>query len=128
LEYDPEAAEDTESEIYVQAIMYDMAGKRIYDKYGTWAWSWYNGDNDIITIHDTELVTGATGDKVEVPINSNIIRLSAKLDKVPANNYAILQVEYSQTASTTLYAYLPIPIKKKGYSHIEGAREIIYNH
>ena len=128
LEYDPEAAEDTESEIYVQAIMYDMAGKRIYDKYGTWTWSWYNGDNDIIKINDTEIITGATGEEIEVPINSNIIKLSAKLDKVPANNYAVLQVAYEQTASTTLYAYLPIPIKQKGYSHIEGAREVIYNH
>jgi hypothetical protein len=27
-----------------------------------------------------------------------------------------------------LEAYLPIPIKANGYSHIEGAREVIYNH
>jgi hypothetical protein len=70
--------------------MYDMAGKRIYNKYGTWIWSWYNGDNDIIKINNTEIITGATGEEIEVSINSNIIKLSAKLDKVPANNYAVL--------------------------------------
>lgn len=117
-----------ESEIYVQAIMYDMAGKRIYDKYGTWNWSWYNGDNDIIKINDTTTSINDQGEEFEVAINSNIIRLSANLEAVPKENYAVLQVDFEQSNSTTLTAYLPIPIKQKGYSHIEGARDVIYNH
>ena len=115
-------------EIYVQAIMYDMAGKRIQDKYGTWNWSWYNGDNNLITIHNEDISVGEDGKEVKTSINSNIIKLSTNLMDIPKENYSILQVEYTQTSLATLYAYLPIPIKKVGYSHIEGAREVIYNH
>lgn len=47
--------------------------------------------------------------------------------EIPADNRHILKATLTGLGSTSLEAYLPIPIKDKDYSHIEGARQVIYN-
>lgn len=49
--------------------------------------------------------------------------LTCKTSILPEDNYSILQVKYND-----LTAYLPIPLKTRDTSFMEGAREIIYNH
>lgn len=49
--------------------------------------------------------------------------ITSKTDKVPEDNYFILQATYNN-----LTAYLPIPLKSANTSFIEGAREVIYDH
>lgn len=49
--------------------------------------------------------------------------LTCKTNTLPKDNYSILQVTYKN-----LIAYLPIPLKTRDTSFMEGAREIIYNH
>jgi hypothetical protein len=81
---------------------------------GTFNWGWMN-DNKYLTINGS----------------GNYISLSetSELTSIPVDNYGILKCEYIPAEDEMpLTAYLPIPIKKKGYSHIEGAREVIYNH
>jgi len=50
---------------------------------------------------------------------------------VPNDNYSILKAIYPFNVNgktVNLEAYLPIPLKQEQYSHIEGAREVIYNY
>lgn len=49
--------------------------------------------------------------------------LTCKTNTLPKDNYSILQVTYKN-----LIAYLPIPLKTRDTSFMEGAREIIYDH
>lgn len=49
--------------------------------------------------------------------------LTCKTNTLPKDNYSILQVTYKN-----LTAYLPIPLKTRDTSFMEGAREIIYDH
>ena len=51
------------------------------------------------------------------------VTITSKTDKVPEDNYFILQATYNN-----LTAYLPIPLKSANTSFIEGAREVIYDH
>lgn len=41
--------------------------------------------------------------------------------------YGILQATYEQLNETKLTAYLNIPLRRRGYTHIEGAQEITYS-
>ena len=51
------------------------------------------------------------------------VTITSKVNDVPKDNYFILQATYNN-----LTAYLPIPLKSKNTSFIEGAREVIYDH
>lgn len=50
--------------------------------------------------------------------------LECNISTIPSDNYYILQAVYNGK----LTAYLPIPLKTRATSFIEGAREIIYDH
>lgn len=50
--------------------------------------------------------------------------LECNINTIPEDNYYILQAVYNGK----LTAYLPIPLKTRATSFIEGAREIIYDH
>lgn len=50
--------------------------------------------------------------------------LECNISTIPSDNYYILQAVYNGK----LTAYLPIPLKTRVTSFIEGAREIIYDH
>ena len=101
------------SQVSVRARLYDSTGARVGFTEGMAnkiTWSWYKrSDNDYIVLPQT-----LTGDSIVLTSNTNI---------VPLDNYFILQATYNN-----LTAYLPIPIKTKNTSFIEGAREVIYNH
>ena len=94
----------------VEAIMYDFDGSRLYPS-GNYTWSWVS-DTTYISKED----------------NGSLTILTCETDIVPEDNYSILKCTYTESGTTTLIAYLPIAIKAKSYSHIEGAREVIYNH
>lgn len=94
----------------VEAILYDLDGTRLIPS-GTFTWSWVTSTS-YISRQD----------------NGNITQLICETDTVPNDNYSILKCTYEEEGSITLIAYLPIAIKAEGYSHIEGAREVIYNH
>lgn len=94
----------------VEAIMYDFDGSRLYPS-GNYTWNWVS-DTTYISKED----------------NGSLTILTCETDIVPEDNYSILKCTYTESGTTTLIAYLPIAIKAKGYSHIEGAREVIYNH
>lgn len=116
--------DNNSEEFYIEAIMYDMAGSRITSYEGQWEWNILNSDY---------LTYSQDTDNEGFILDPNIIRLEWNIEKypekqVPADNYTIIEVKYIQANSTTLIARTPIPIKSKKYSHIEGAREVIYNH
>lgn len=94
----------------VEAILYDLDGTRLIPS-GIFTWSWVTSTS-YISKQD----------------NGNITQLICETDTVPNDNYSILKCIYEEEGSITLIAYLPIAIKAEGYSHIEGAREVIYNH
>ena len=94
----------------IEAILYDLDGTRLVPS-GTFTWSWINNTN-----------------YVSKQDNGSITQLTCKTNTVPNDNYSILKCVYEEEGSITLIAYLPIAIKAEGYSHIEGAREVIYNH
>lgn len=94
----------------IEAILYDLDGTRLVPS-GTFTWSWVN-NTSYISKQD----------------NGSITQLTCKTNTVPNDNYSILKCVYEEEGSITLIAYLPIAIKEEGYSHIEGAREVIYNH
>lgn len=104
---------------FVEAIMYDLSGARVQNSVGTWKWSWVTPQENISFQH---LV-----DSDGFEIDKNIVELTCNVSEVPKENYAILRADFEQIGSTTLSAFLPIPIKQVGYSHIEGAREVLYN-
>lgn len=101
------------SQVTVRARLYDSTGARIGFTEGMAneiKWSWYKRSN----VNYIDLPQKLTGDSIVLTSNTNI---------VPQDNYFILQATYNN-----LTAYLPIPIKTKNTSFIEGAREVIYNH
>ena len=109
--------------LIIRALLYDSEGKiiSISDPENI-KWSWYKNTLD-----------GNGKDKEYMKLPSDnptgqniIITRGSGLDKIPNDNYYILQAEYG--TNPTLYSYLPIPLKTKDVINIEGAREIIYNH
>lgn len=115
--------DNDKEDFFIEAIMYDMAGTRITSYEGQWEWSILNSDYLIYT-QDT--------DNENFILDPNIIKLNWNTEKyaekiVPIDNYTIVEAKYVQANATTLIARAPVPIKKNKYSHIEGAREVIYN-
>jgi hypothetical protein len=57
------------------------------------------------------------------------LQLNKNITTVPVDNYHIIKAEYQYSElGAKLTAFLPIPIKRNKCSHIEGAKEIVYNH
>lgn len=106
-------------DINVIARLYDGNGSRVdftTDQAQNIQWAWFKeslNDQDqpkqYITFADTK-----SGSKK---------RLICNINEIPKDNYYILQATYGQ-----LVAYLPIPLKTRKASFIEGAREVIYDH
>lgn len=98
----------------IEAIMYDYDGTRISTS-GTYTWGWVNSINYLLI-----------GENY-----GSYIKLNCNTSTVPNDNYSILKCTYSpgdDEGGINLTSYLPIAIKDSNYSHIEGAREVIYNH
>lgn len=99
--------------LMVKARLYDANGSNVGftpEQANTIQWSW---------MHDSY-----NQDYILLPnrlLGDNII-LTCNTTQIPKDNYFILKAKYGM-----LEAYLPIPLKTKNTSHIEGAREIIYN-
>lgn len=101
------------SQVSVRARLYDSTGARVgftEEMANEIKWSWYKRSDDDYIYLPQKL----TGDSIILTSNTDII---------PQDNYFILQATYNN-----LTAYLPIPIKTRNTSFIEGAREVIYNH
>lgn len=101
------------SQVSVRARLYDSTGARVgftEEMANEIKWSWYKRSN----ANYIDLPQKLTGDSIV---------LTSRVSSVPQDNYFILQATYNN-----LTAYLPIPIKTKNTSFIEGAREVIYNH
>ena len=99
----------------IEAIMYDYDGTRIGVSDSAFTWGWVNPTNYLS-------IGQNYGSYIELRCNTNT---------VPKDNYSILKCTYSPAEGEEgiqLTSYLPIAIKDGSYSHIEGAREIIYNH
>lgn len=98
----------------IEAIMYDYDGTRIGTS-GTYTWGWVNNTSYL-----------SIGENY-----GSYIKLNCNTSTVPNNNYSILKCTYSpgdDEGGINLTSYLPIAIKDSNYSHIEGAREVIYNY
>lgn len=113
-----------EESIIVEAIAYDLSGKRITldnNSEKTIKWHWL-GQEDL-----TSSIISADID------NDNPARIKLTLKKnydiveQLKRNYHILQFEYSPTDSPKITTYLPIPIKDSSITYMEGARKVIYN-
>ena len=99
----------------IEAIMYDYDGTRINVSDSAFTWGWVN-NTDYFSIEQDY---------------GSYIELKSNINGCPRDNYSILTCIYSPTndeEGIELIAYLPIAIKDGNYSHIEGAREVIYNH
>ena len=109
--------------VAVEAIAYDLSGKRISLNNSSTPISWHwlgqeNLDSDIIE---------AVLDK-ENPAKINLtLKKNYDIVKSLKNNYHILQFEYSPEDSPKIITYLPIPIKDSSIAYMEGARKVIYN-
>lgn len=107
----------------VQVIprLYDGDGRRIdftEEQAKLIEYSWHNLSNNNYISIEKNLLTGRA-------------ILTSKVDTVPNDNYSILKAIYPFNVNgktVNLEAYLPIPLKQEQYSHIEGAREVIYNY
>lgn len=100
--------------VTVRARLYDSNGSNIgfhQSQADTVQWSWHKQTSDK---NYMSFPSGATGD---------ILTLTCNIDTLPNDNYYILKATYGM-----LEAYLPIPLKTNNTSHMEGAREVIYDH
>lgn len=101
------------NQVSVRARLYDSTGARVGftgEMANEIRWSWYKRSN----ANYIDLPQKLTGDSIV---------LTSRVSNIPQDNYFILQATYNN-----LTAYLPIPIKTRNTSFIEGAREVIYNH
>ena len=99
--------------VTVRARLYDSNGSNVgfhQSQANTIQWSWYK------QTPDKNYISLPSG------VQSDVITLTCNTDTLPQDNYYILKATYGM-----LEAYLPIPLKTQNASHMEGAREIIYN-
>ena len=111
-------AED-DNGLRIKALLIKKDGKEHYfttDEISKISWS-------LINKHDY-IEYSEPGKEAQEPI----ITLTLKTKKVPTDNYTILEAAYKQETGPILKAYLPIPIKDPSCSHIEGTKQIIYDH
>ena len=121
---DPNYYKDNKIEYIVTGIPYDIKGNKLSPKLGIWDWEW---KSDIGKTKDGKPLIEIVLDKR----NENQVQLVphfTNLDDLKDKGYfGILQATYTQLNETKLVAYLNIPLKRKGYTHIEGAQEISYS-
>lgn len=125
----------SDHELIVQARLYDSNGSRVdftpQQAAESLKWSWLQqtpteADEDAYMTFEPVLREVNGQGQVDAAVK---LKLNANLEQIPQDNYFILQAEYkADLLATTLTAFLPIPIKCGAYSHIEGAREVVYNH
>ena len=99
--------------VTVRARLYDSNGSNVgfhQSQANTIQWSWYK------QTPNKNYISLPSG------VQSDVITLTCNTDTLPQDNYYILKATYGM-----LEAYLPIPLKTQNASHMEGAREIIYN-
>lgn len=107
----------------VVANPYDVNGNLLDAGSGSWSWGWKSPmtlnarQQPVIEIEDN-----ADGVRNKVTLLVNI----SNLTEVASGYYGILYATYTQANGIPLTAYLSIPLKAPGYSHIEGASEITY--
>lgn len=120
----------------VEARLYDSNGSRIdftEDQVQNITWSWFKPNEEALQNFkymkfEVNQILNDDGDAAH---NDSSVTISWDEipSELPTDNYFILQATYkADILATELVAYLPIPIKLIGCSHIEGAKEVIYNH
>ena len=120
----------------VEARLYDSNGSRIdftEDQVQNITWSWFKPSEEALQNFkymkfEINQILNDDGDAAH---NDSSVTISWDEipSELPTDNYFILQATYkADILATELVAYLPIPIKLIGCSHIEGAKEVIYNH
>lgn len=120
----------------VEARLYDSNGSRIdftEDQTANITWSWFKPSEEALQSlkYMKFEVNQILNDNGEAAHNDSSVTISwdEVPSQLPTDNYFILQATYkADILATELTAYLPIPIKLIGCSHIEGAKEVIYNH
>lgn len=120
----------------VEARLYDSNGSRIdftEDQTENITWSWFKPSEEALQLlkYMKFEVNQILDDNGEAAHNDSSVTISWDEipSQLPTDNYFILQATYkADILATELTAYLPIPIKLIGCSHIEGAKEVIYNH
>ena len=106
----------------VVATAYDSQGDVVTIS-GEWEWDWKTpmvkvGKKPAIEI---EPFSKYDPNKINLKINMT------SLNDVSEGYYGILKATFKQVNSINLVAFLALPLKAPGYSHIEGAQEITYN-
>lgn len=105
---------NTKNKATLRARLYDANGANLgfaQSQANSIQWSWHRkteSDNPYMFFN-------------QGPISDQVV-LTCNTSEIPADNYFILKATYGD-----LEAYLPIPLKTEKTSHIEGAREVIYN-
>ena len=116
----------------VEARLYDSNGSRIdftTEQVANLSWSWFKvTDNKSYMKYEINQVPNEDGEGTHAD-SSVTISWDAIPSTFPKDNYFVLQATYkADILATEITAFLPIPIKKVKCSHIEGAKEVIYNH
>lgn len=124
IDEDPEYYTKNKIEYVVTAIPYDIKGNKLSPKLGYWDWSW---KTEMGKTKDGKPLIEIEQDKK----NENVVYLKPNLtsldDLKDEGYFGIIQATYTQMNETKLVAYLNIPLKRKEYTHIEGAQEISYS-
>ena len=110
-------------EYTIVANPYDVNGNLLETSSGTWSWGWKtpmvlnSKSQPALSIKES----GESRNKITLEVNIT------SLSEVQNGYYGIIYATYHQANGIPLTAYLNIPLKASGYSHIEGATEITYN-
>lgn len=116
----------------VEARLYDSNGSRIdftEEQVQNLSWSWFKVTPEKnymkYTINQILNEDGSgTHSDSSVTITWDSIPTT-----MPQDNYYVLMAEYqADILATKITAFLPIPIKSLNCSHMEGAKEVVYNH
>lgn len=116
-------------EYSVVGTAYDSQGNVVTIS-GEWEWDWKTpmvkvGKKPVIEIvpYINEVTKKPISNKIKLQVNENI----NSLNDISGGYYGILKATFKQPNAINLVAFLSIPLKAPGYSHIEGAQEITYN-
>lgn len=110
----------------IEARLYDGSGSRIDftstqdDKI---QWSWFKPLDGFDSYID--IIEPATS---KLPESQRQLKLKDGVTAPPVDNYHIIKADYTYSdLGAKITAFLQIPIKKNICSHIDGAKEIVYN-
>ena len=99
-----------EDVIVAEAHLYDQEGKQLEFGTAQITWGWFKESGHM-----------------QIEPNGTTATITSNYTVLPEDNYHILEAS-CEVSGLKINAYLPIPIKVAECSHIEGAREVIYNH